>query len=205
MHPILRVIILSIGGTFFCCLLALALPVAFWSTSPSEHLPSPDRIPEVARFPSPEEAEEAWKVVWRKLRRRHLALFFCAGLPVFAAVFIVCAYGQSLMAQRYLGWYWIAQHPLSLQPLLEAPINMIVPAASALAGRYVIIWALERRATRLLREHLISLGQAICLKCGYDLTGNVSGICPECGTEVVAKIETTSAGRPSETDSPRGE
>ena len=23
-----------------------------------------------------------------------------------------------------------------------------------------------------------------CKKCGYDLTGNVSGICPECGTEL---------------------
>ena len=23
-----------------------------------------------------------------------------------------------------------------------------------------------------------------CLKCGYDLTGNISGVCPECGTEV---------------------
>ncbi len=25
-----------------------------------------------------------------------------------------------------------------------------------------------------------------CKKCGYDLTGNVSGICPECGTPVKA-------------------
>jgi len=24
----------------------------------------------------------------------------------------------------------------------------------------------------------------LCLRCGYDLTGNVSGICPECGTEI---------------------
>ena len=24
--------------------------------------------------------------------------------------------------------------------------------------------------------------KGLCLKCGYDLTGNVSGICPECGT-----------------------
>jgi hypothetical protein len=24
----------------------------------------------------------------------------------------------------------------------------------------------------------------LCLACGYDLTGNVSGVCPECGTEV---------------------
>ena len=23
-----------------------------------------------------------------------------------------------------------------------------------------------------------------CLKCGYDLTGNVSGVCPECGGSV---------------------
>ncbi len=25
-----------------------------------------------------------------------------------------------------------------------------------------------------------------CVKCGYDLTGNESGVCPECGTEVEA-------------------
>ena len=26
--------------------------------------------------------------------------------------------------------------------------------------------------------------KGLCLKCGYDLTGNVSGTCPECGTAV---------------------
>jgi hypothetical protein len=26
--------------------------------------------------------------------------------------------------------------------------------------------------------------KGLCIKCGYDLTGNESGICPECGTEV---------------------
>ena len=26
--------------------------------------------------------------------------------------------------------------------------------------------------------------QGRCLKCGYDLTGNISGVCPECGTAV---------------------
>ena len=24
-----------------------------------------------------------------------------------------------------------------------------------------------------------------CQKCGYDLTGNVTGVCPECGTEIL--------------------
>jgi len=27
-------------------------------------------------------------------------------------------------------------------------------------------------------------GKGLCVTCGYDLTGNVSGICPECGTKV---------------------
>ena len=25
--------------------------------------------------------------------------------------------------------------------------------------------------------------KGLCLKCGYNLTGNVSGVCPECGTK----------------------
>jgi hypothetical protein len=35
----------------------------------------------------------------------------------------------------------------------------------------------ERPARQALsrREH------GLCLACGYDLTGNVSGVCPECG------------------------
>lgn len=24
--------------------------------------------------------------------------------------------------------------------------------------------------------------RGLCFRCGYDLTGNVSGVCPECGT-----------------------
>jgi Flp pilus assembly protein TadB len=25
--------------------------------------------------------------------------------------------------------------------------------------------------------------KGLCVRCGYDLTGNVSGVCPECGKE----------------------
>jgi hypothetical protein len=28
------------------------------------------------------------------------------------------------------------------------------------------------------------LRRGLCVKCGYDLTGNLSGTCPECGTAV---------------------
>jgi len=30
----------------------------------------------------------------------------------------------------------------------------------------------------------------VCFECGYDLTGNVSGICPECGTPIPPKAST---------------
>ena len=33
-----------------------------------------------------------------------------------------------------------------------------------------------------LRRHRYPPGH--CQSCGYDLTGNVSGVCPECGTEI---------------------
>lgn len=34
-----------------------------------------------------------------------------------------------------------------------------------------------------LRRHRCGL----CMKCGYNLTGNTTGVCPECGTAFVKK------------------
>jgi hypothetical protein len=36
------------------------------------------------------------------------------------------------------------------------------------------------------RRHLMVMPRGCCTRCGYDLTGNVSGVCPECGTPVVS-------------------
>lgn len=40
-----------------------------------------------------------------------------------------------------------------------------------------------------LRRRLIRLGVGFCQKCGYDLSGNMSGVCPECGTAIPGKAE----------------
>lgn len=48
-----------------------------------------------------------------------------------------------------------------------------------LAGTKVVLVSLAYRPPFDLRG-------AHCLKCAYDLTGNVSGVCPECGTSVTA-------------------
>jgi hypothetical protein len=43
-----------------------------------------------------------------------------------------------------------------------------------LAGVTAIVWSRHRR--RIRPGH--------CQKCGYNLTGNVSGLCPECGKKI---------------------
>jgi hypothetical protein len=69
-------------------------------------------------------------------------------------------------------------HLLGIEPPRWLPtvcIAFAAPVASLLA------WALERREDERLRRAM----QPYCLKCGYDLTGNASGVCPECGNRFV--------------------
>lgn len=48
----------------------------------------------------------------------------------------------------------------------------------ALFASYVVLrWVIRRCRTTNLPSS--------CIQCGYDLTGNASGVCPECGTAVV--------------------
>ena len=55
---------------------------------------------------------------------------------------------------------------------LPATLAALLPA-----GRAVRWWLRRRRA----RE------RGICAGCGYDLRGNVSGVCPECGSPIPGK------------------
>jgi hypothetical protein len=50
------------------------------------------------------------------------------------------------------------------------------------AGACVLLAYLERIARRRQR-----LSSGCCVRCGYNLTGNVSGVCPECGRKVDAQ------------------
>lgn len=60
-------------------------------------------------------------------------------------------------------------------------VPLTVLAVSALAWGYVggrVVGAAVARRTMLMK--------GCCSACGYNLTGNTGGICPECGTEVAA-------------------
>jgi hypothetical protein len=53
---------------------------------------------------------------------------------------------------------------------LEVPLWLVVSGASAAAS---VMWLFRR---------IVPSGH--CNQCGYDLTGNVSGTCPECGLQI---------------------
>lgn len=111
--------------------------------------------------------------------RGHLwAGLACAALFVACAIYASHSYWGALDPQHPEGeyitfghrwpdpWGWVAWH--AVKPLL---------LASLLGG----VWCGFRYA-KLRRQEQSDLA---CPKCGYDLTGNVSGICPECGAAVI--------------------
>jgi hypothetical protein len=61
-------------------------------------------------------------------------------------------------------------------PLAPLVSTVIIPLWLPLAVFTVFTAAVWRRARRIPPGH--------CQVCGYNLTGNVSGICPECGTPI---------------------
>lgn len=54
---------------------------------------------------------------------------------------------------------------------------------------------------RSFRQQLRDHGVPICIPCGYDLTGNVTGRCPECGhaftSNSIAAEDVSNSERPS--------
>lgn len=48
----------------------------------------------------------------------------------------------------------------------------------------IAIWYTRQDIRCRLRAQLATKGIPICIPCGYDLTGNVTGVCSECGKKI---------------------
>ncbi len=67
-----------------------------------------------------------------------------------------------------------------------------IRSGPTLAGAYVVLglfFCVAPAIALWLLSALPHFPPGHCRNCGYDLTGNVSGRCPECGSEVAPKAQ----------------
>lgn len=98
--------------------------------------------------------------------------------------------GAALRGRRWAGWTIsgtlldTAFDALLLFGLFTGPIFPVV----ILLAIFAAIWMLREVGQRqTLKSRFTS--DPLCAKCEYNLTGNLSGICPECGTPVAVSIQ----------------
>jgi hypothetical protein len=77
------------------------------------------------------------------------------------------AWGRDKFALDWSPGYWIYRAPVRTVSVSLWMLFLLVALPTA------YLWYRDRR--RFPRGH--------CQLCGYDLTGNVSGVCPECGAK----------------------
>ena len=65
------------------------------------------------------------------------------------------------------------------QPLIVAiPLGLLIGFALG----FLALWLSRKAIRRRLHRLILEAGIPICIKCGYDLRGQVEPRCPECGT-----------------------
>jgi hypothetical protein len=134
-------------------------------------------------------------------------LFLGAGL-VYPAVMMVVWYKRMPRARLAL-WHWLSYGlvwylTFSAYVILdrglsgqlpgdgEGLLNWLIGEAISAATVLLIVLALGMAlwgVCRLVRKRVVINDGAMCRSCAYDLTGNVSGVCPECGAPQPASEE----------------
>ncbi|GMU20560.1 MAG: hypothetical protein AMXMBFR13_06570 [Phycisphaerae bacterium] len=61
-------------------------------------------------------------------------------------------------------------------------VNCAAASAVMVLFRLVALWAV-----RSFGHKIVLQTGSLCWTCGYDLTGNLSGVCPECGTPITQR------------------
>jgi hypothetical protein len=77
---------------------------------------------------------------------------------------------------RTITWYLPGKRPAGQYTGVMVPYWFLVLATGVIAG--IVLY---RQGVRRKRRDA-----PVCVRCGYSLTGNVSGVCPECGVPMRA-------------------
>jgi hypothetical protein len=100
-------------------------------------------------------------------------------LAVHAAMFIAVAVLAQLRPQQTT--FRIFGNATHLPPVLVMGIGLVAAAVFVLP----LVWLSAPGTREACRSATMEPWAARCERCSYDLTGNVSGVCPECGTEIL--------------------
>ena len=122
-------------------------------------------FPELGRVGSTTDRWGLWRAAYKPVLKSPSYLLIAVATQVGAQIAIV------VPASRYARSHGVSG------PLVTWGLTI----TAALFACLVIIWLVRRRITGNLRRLLTERGSPTCLICGYDLTGNTSGVCPECG------------------------
>jgi hypothetical protein len=108
---------------------------------------------------------------WPAMTMRNLAAGTSASLVVLTSMSVaitLIAHGHTLVETAYIfGQVFIV---LSVILAFCWAAVLFMWYVMALPGKVIATWRERKR-----------LAEGQCKLCGYDLTGNVSGVCPECG------------------------
>ncbi len=134
-------------------------------------------FPELQHFPDEQAAPAALLQTRARILQQPGHALLLAGLILAAAV---------LIALVVIGLKW----------RFRVDATWLAMLSGVLAGGIGVAIAqfkLRRPMQRDLRRQPVNMGIPVCTGCGYDLRGNTSGRCPECGVQV----HTSDASEPS--------
>ena len=109
-------------------------------------------FPELRLIDTPAERKQA-------MEKAQVSVMPTWAVGLFMLVVVACAVGMFLTLEAFAAPKWA--HGIGF--------GILPPAAVAVGG----IWLFRRRIQRSLRRQLIDHGVPVCLKCGYQLRGQV--------------------------------
>jgi uncharacterized membrane protein len=123
-------------------------------------------------------------VVWRSMPTHLGAEAFAASLLAYPVLGLLCGVVCAFLIPRTAAWRTVAVLVLA-NPATYGLLAYVVLGGGSFLGAIVWVWVATAVASSggcygvscLRRDRPAHL----CAGCGYNLTGNVSGICPECG------------------------
>lgn len=120
--------------------------------------------PELARFPTRDRRDTVNQAAARMMLS---SPGFCARL----ILVLVCNIVIGVWGRRFI--------PLGLLSTTVSVFGLIIIVSAA--GGIWIGMAYVQRVKRYFRKVLVEDGIPICIRCGYDLSGQTETRCPECG------------------------